>query len=105
MKCLQKIVGKMPKFIFEKFQNWAGNQTSFVISCCPETKEEMSSVIQAAAIEKVVIRCAGAKHSWAPVFADTRQMCVHIKNLKSDYPGQTNIRIADVCFLLFMLIC
>lgn len=55
----------------------------------------MLNVIQAAAAEKVVIRCAGARHKWAPVFADTRQICVNTKNLKSDYPDGSNIR-ADV---------
>lgn len=95
IKQLQDTVGSKPKFFAEKFQNWAGNQTSTVISCSPETKEEMSNVIKAAAAEKVVIRCAGARHSWAPVFADTRQVCVNTKNLKSDYPNKSNIR-ADV---------
>lgn len=96
LKSLQNRVGRKPKFFFEEFQNWAENQTSFVISCCPETKEEMSRVIKAAADESVVIRCAGARHSWAPVFADTCQVCVNIKNLKSDYSSLTNIRIADI---------
>lgn len=92
---LQNRVGSKPKFSAEIFQNWAGNQTSDVISCSPETKEEMSKVIKAAAAEKVVIRCAGARHSWAPVFADTRQICVNTKHMKSDYPNKSNIR-ADV---------
>lgn len=97
LKCLQERVGSKPKFFFEKFQNWAENQRSFVISCYPETKDEMSRVIKAAAAESVGIRCAGARHSWAPVFSDTCQVCVNIKNLKSDYSSLTKIRIADVC--------
>lgn len=79
LKCLQERVGSKPKFFFEKFQNWAENQRSFVISCYPETKDEMSRVIKAAAAESVGIRCAGARHSWAPVFSDTCQVCVNIK--------------------------
>lgn len=92
IKQLQNRVGNKPEFFAEKFQNWAGNKTSSVISCFPKTKEEMSKVIKAAAAEKIVIRCAGARHSWAPVFADTRQVCVNTKNLKSDYPNKSNIR-------------
>lgn len=95
IKKLQDRVGSKPKFFEEKFQNWAGNQTSTVISCSPETKEEMSNVIKAAAAEKVAIRAAGARHSWAPLFADTHQICVNTKHLKSDYPDGSNIR-ADV---------
>lgn len=86
----------MPRFEIEEFENWAGNQTSTVISCYPQTKEEMSNVIKAAAEENTGIRCAGSRHSWAPVFADSGQICVNIENLKSDYTSQTNIRIADV---------
>lgn len=94
---LQLNVGNMPKFEIVEFQNWAGNQTSTVISCNPQTKEEMSNVIKAARDEKVGIRCAGSRHSWAPVFADSCQICVNINTLKSDYTSQTNIRIADAC--------
>ncbi|XP_034316358.2 L-gulonolactone oxidase-like [Magallana gigas] len=92
IKQLQERVGSKPKFSVENFQNWAGNQTSSVISCYPATKEEMSNVIKAATAENLVIRCAGARHSWAPVFADNRQICVNTKNLKSDYPDGSNIR-------------
>nr|XP_034307480.1 uncharacterized protein LOC105321767 isoform X1 [Crassostrea gigas] len=92
IKQLQNRVGSKPEFFAEHFQNWAENQTSSVISCSPKTKEEMSKVIKAAAAEKVVIRCAGARHSWAPVFADTRQICVNTKHMKSDYPNKSNIR-------------
>lgn len=100
LKCLQKRVGSKPKFFFEKFQNWAENQRSFVISLYPETKDEMSRVIKAAAAESVGIRSAGARHSWAPVFDDTRQVCMNIKTLKSDYSSLRKSRIADVLNLL-----
>lgn len=105
LKCLQKRVGSKPKFFFEKFQNWAKNQRSFVISCYPETKDEMSRVIKAAAAKSVGIRCAGARHSWAPVFSDTRLVCGNMKNLESDYSSLTKIRIADVWLSPFELIC
>lgn len=93
---LQARVGFWPRFKSKTFHNWAKNQTSSVISCSPRTKQEMSEVIKAAFCENVGIRCAGSRHSWAPVFADSGQISVKIKNLKSDYTSQTNIRIADV---------
>lgn len=97
LKRLQERIGSDYVFKKETFYNWAKNQTSNVISCRPETKDDVSKIIRAARAESVGIRCAGSRHSWAPVFADTFQICVHIENLKSDYTSQTNIRVADVC--------
>lgn len=96
LKRLRERIGS--DFVFKKntFYNWAKNQTSSVISCSPETKEDMSKIIKAAKAENVGIRCAGSRHSWAPVFADTFQICVNIENLKSDYTSKTNIRVADL---------
>lgn len=96
LKRLQERIGSDYVFKKETFYNWANNQTSNVISCRPETKDDVSKIIRAARAENVGIRCAGSRHSWAPVFADTFQICVHIENLKSDYTSQTNIRVADL---------
>lgn len=93
---LRARVGRTVGFEIEDFENWAGNQTSRVLSCYPQTKEEMSIIIKFAAEENMGIRCAGSRHSWAPVFADSFQICVNTENMKSDYTSRTNIRIADV---------
>lgn len=93
---LRARVGRTVGFEIEDFENWAGNQTSRVLSCYPQTKEEMSIIIKFAAEENMGIRCAGSRHSWAPVFADSFQICVNTENMKSDYTSRTNIRIADL---------
>lgn len=95
MDKLQKLVGATPVFRIEAFQNWAATKKSLVISCNPKTKEEISSVIKAAAKEKVGVRCAGQRHSWAPVFPDDNQVCINVEDMKSDYAYGSKIRFAD----------
>ncbi|XP_062603066.1 uncharacterized protein LOC134264804 [Saccostrea cucullata] len=95
MKKLQEIVGANPVFRIEEFKNWAATQRSCVISCKPTTKEEMSRVIKAAAELKVGIRCAGQRHSWAPISPDNEQICINVDQMKSDYDDGSKIRIAS----------
>ncbi|XP_061179400.1 uncharacterized protein LOC133188026 [Saccostrea echinata] len=85
MQELQALVGATPIFRIEKFQNWAATQESCVISCNPKTRDEMTKVIKAASEVKVGIRCAGQRHSWAPVFPDDNQICINVEDMISDY--------------------
>lgn len=96
LECLQAKVGCKVRCEIEYFKNWAGNQRSAVLSCYPQTKEEMSIIIKFAAEKNMGIRCAGSRHSWAPVFADSFQICVNTENMESDYTSRTNIRVADL---------
>lgn len=97
LECLQAKVGCE----IEYFKNWAGNQRSAVLSCYPQTKKEMSIIIKFAAEKNKGIRCAGSRHSWAPVFADSFQICVNTENMESDYTSRTNIRVADVSISIY----
>lgn len=80
------------KLKVEKFENWAGNQESTVFSCYPKTKTDLEEVIRAAQQNNVAIRCAGARHSWAPVFSDDYTICVNTRDLQGEYGQGKKIR-------------
>ena len=96
MKKLQDRIGGSPKLEIEKFENWGKTQRAKVISCYPTTKDEMQQVVKAAAAENVKVRCAGSRHSWAPLFSDDHHLILNVGKMQSDYPDGSKIRISDV---------
>ncbi|XP_061185513.1 uncharacterized protein LOC133193568 [Saccostrea echinata] len=95
LKSMQDKIGHNPKLEIERFENWAETIISNVISCWPTSKEEIQTVIAASKEEGLKIRCAGSRHSWAPVFSDERQMLLNLGKLRSDYGHGVKIRIAN----------
>ncbi|KAK3102691.1 hypothetical protein FSP39_013180, partial [Pinctada imbricata] len=92
---LQKRLGKSPQLIIETFENWGRSQSSNVIACYPTTKADIQNLIKAAAAEGVKIRCAGSKHSWAPVFSDDKNLLLYVEKMQSDYKDGSRIRISN----------
>lgn len=67
-----------------------------MISCYPTSKDEMQSLVQAAAAEDVRVRCVGSRHSWAPLFSDDRQLLIYVAKMQSDYSDGSRIRLVNV---------
>ena len=67
-----------------------------MISCYPTSKDEIQSLIQAAAAEDVRVRCVGSRHSWAPLFSDSRQLLIYVAKMQSDYSDGSRIRLVNV---------
>lgn len=93
---LQTRLGKSPLVKKEVFQNWGKTQVIQVISSSPTTKEEIQKLVLAASEEGLHVRCAGSGHSWAPLFSDSKQLLIHVKDMKSDYKDGSRIRISNV---------
>ncbi|XP_052079585.1 L-gulonolactone oxidase-like isoform X2 [Mytilus californianus] len=92
---LQKRIGNSPSLQIETFENWGETQAIQVISTSPTTKEELQKLVLAASEEGLRVRCAGTGHSWAPLFADSKQLLIYVKDLKSDYKDGSRIRISN----------
>ena len=60
MNSLQQRIGSSPTLKIELFTNWGRNQKAKVISCYPTSKDEIQSLVQAAAAEDVRVRCVGS---------------------------------------------
>ena len=67
-----------------------------MISCYPTSKDEIQSLVQAAAAEDVRVRCVGSRHSWAPLFSDDRQLLIYVAKMQSDYSDGSRIRLVNV---------
>ncbi|XP_071128649.1 L-gulonolactone oxidase-like [Mytilus edulis] len=92
---LQKRIGNSPSVQIETFENWGETQAIQVISSTPTTKEEIQKLVLAASEEGLRVRCAGTGHSWAPIFADSNQLLIYVKDMKSDYKDGSRIRISN----------
>lgn len=93
---LQMIIGSSPSLQIETFENWGETQAIQVISSSPTTKEELKKLVLAASEQGLRVRCAGTGHSWAPIFADSKQLLIYVKDMKSDYKDGSRIRISNV---------
>lgn len=93
---LKTRIGDTPTVQKERFVNWGKTQSMEVISSSPTTKEELQKLVLAASEEGLSVRCAGRGHSWAPLFSDSNQLLIHVKDMKSDYKDGSKIRISDV---------
>jgi hypothetical protein len=96
MNSLQQRIGSSPTLKIELFTNWGRNQKAKVISCYPTSKDEIQSLVQAAAAEDVRVRCVGSRHSWAPLFSDDRQLLIYVAKMQSDYSDGSRIRLVNV---------
>ena len=96
MNSLQQRIGSSPTLKIELFLNWGRNQKAKVISCYPTSKDEIQSLVQAAAAEDVRVRCVGSRHSWAPLFSDDRQLLIYVAKMQSDYSDGSRIRLVNV---------
>ncbi|XP_076088202.1 L-gulonolactone oxidase-like isoform X2 [Mytilus galloprovincialis] len=92
---LQMIIGSSPSLQIETFENWGETQAIQVISSSPTTKEELKKLVLAASEQGLRVRCAGTGHSWAPIFADSKQLLIYVKDMKSDYKDGSRIRISN----------
>ena len=96
MNRLQQRIGSSPTLKIELFTNWGRTQKAKVISCYPTSKDEIQSLVQAAAAEDVRVRCVGSRHSWAPLFSDDRQLLIYVAKMESDYSDGSRIRLVNV---------
>ncbi|XP_063412030.1 uncharacterized protein LOC134694861 [Mytilus trossulus] len=92
---LQMIVGSSPSLQIETFENWGETQAIQVISSSPTTEKELKKLVLAASEQGLRVRCAGTGHSWAPIFADSKQLLIYVKDMKSDYKDGSRIRISS----------
>ncbi|KAK3099311.1 hypothetical protein FSP39_002463 [Pinctada imbricata] len=83
----------------EDFHNWGKTQQAKVISCHPKTKDEVQKIIKAVNEFKgeVKLRCAGARHSWSPLFFDSskQNVLIYVDKISSDYGSSSKIRISN----------
>ena len=81
---LQQALGPLPVILVEKFQNWGETQTSEVLSVQPRNVKEIQKVVKAASDNGMKIRCLGRGHSWAPIFANDRDICMYMRDVEHE---------------------
>ncbi|KAJ8306718.1 hypothetical protein KUTeg_015759 [Tegillarca granosa] len=92
---VEKYIKRNSETVQESFKNWEGSQNrKRVLASRPETLTQLQNLIRYARDQGLRIRCAGTKHSWAPLFADENQICIYLTSLNSDYPGGKKIRFS-----------
>ncbi|KAL3888026.1 hypothetical protein ACJMK2_000409 [Sinanodonta woodiana] len=93
IKDLQKAIGPDPTITIENFENWGKTQRARVLATHPETLNQLKKLISTAREMGLKVRCAGAKHSWAPLFADSEQLLIYMERMRSDYPNAAKIHM------------
>lgn len=68
---IKKQLNGKPWLKIMDFHNWADTQIcSNVYECHPKNLKEIQTLVVACNHNHMRIRCAGAGHSWAPIFSD-----------------------------------
>ena len=71
------------------FHNWADTQISRnVYACHPKNLTEIQSLVVACSKNSVNVRCAGAGHSWGPIFSDDESVIAFMDEMEGYSSGK-----------------
>ncbi|KAL9608906.1 MAG: hypothetical protein Q9167_006287 [Letrouitia subvulpina] len=81
-----------------QFQNWGLNITNQPLyTCVPTTVEGVIRIVKFAKEQKLSVRCAGFRHSWAPIFGENGQIFISLLDLKTatHLPNTTSLPLPE----------
>lgn len=93
---IKKLLNGKPCLERVDFHNWADTQICIgVCECHPKNLKEIKALVVACDLNRMHIRCAGAGHSWAPIFSDDGTVLVIMDKMES-YPSGGKVKYS-VC--------